>query len=394
MGLLKHKGQKKTPLVFTLHIHALDWPRSEDKSLVVVAQRGSHSAATGRVRRPRRAAQRPAAALTFWRSSCPCRSRSSRMPRWRARAPLAPSCPRSCALGGAARRRRRASRRGPFLGSVALNLADYASAEGRTVQQAFTLAPVGARLLVTIGVWARGQKRGGLPGVEPSLTSLEAELEEGGAAELPISMSTDEEGSRPSSAAGRSRPGSSAAVRGVDSLAAVPEEHAGGAAAAAAYPSGPPGLGAQGLTRHAQVLRPCRPLPACGATWGSALERAEASEAGSRTGDPASMAQAAEVQSRPAAPHRQQAWLAQQQRRQQQQREGRLRGCAAAMPWHDAAIRTAGTQWAQAAGDGRAAGRWRREAQLPLLPALPFNVPVWRLGSRPDSPASQSDASR
>lgn len=56
MGLLKHKGQKKTPLVFTLHIHALDWPRSEEKSLVVVAQRGSHSAATRRaVPSPRRA---------------------------------------------------------------------------------------------------------------------------------------------------------------------------------------------------------------------------------------------------------------------------------------------------------------------------------------------------
>lgn len=37
---------------------------------------------------------------------------------------------------------------------------------------------------------------GGLPGVERSLTSLEAELEEGAAAELPLSMSTDEEGER------------------------------------------------------------------------------------------------------------------------------------------------------------------------------------------------------
>lgn len=54
-------------------------------------------------------------------------------------------------------------------------------------------------------------------------------------------------GSRPSSAAGRSRPGSSAAVRGVDSLAAVPEESAGGAvAAAAAYSPGPPGVSLNG----------------------------------------------------------------------------------------------------------------------------------------------------
>lgn len=327
MGLLKHKGQKKTPLVFTLHIHALDWPRSEEKSLVVVAQRGSHSAATRRaVPSPRRASTGGCTYVFEEQLSLPVTLYSDAAAvRKGAFGPFLPKELRLAALRADAS----GKPAGPFLGSVALNLADYASTDGRASQQAFTLAPVGARLLVTIGC-GDSKSGGGLPGVERSLSSLEAEGEED-AAGLPISMSTDEEGSRPSSAAGRSRPGSSAAVRGVESLAAVPEEAAAAAAAAsltgahgASAPlngwrrspaGGPAAAGQPALQKGrseqsnddsflaeepgAAVEESQQASASVRRNLGSALERAEASEAGSRTAETAGTVQAAEVQSRP-----------------------------------------------------------------------------------------------
>lgn len=232
MGLLKHKGQKKTPLVFTLHIHALDWPRPEDKCLVVVAQRGSHSAATQRAApSPRRATASgstyvfeeqlsmpvtlfsvrlhalPSRAVQPWCDLSRCLARPPGQPGPLMRRPHSSCCadaalPARPPLQDAAVARKGAfgpflpkelrlaalradaagKPAGPFLGSVALNLADYASAEGRTVQQAFTLTPVGARLLVTIGWehgsgcsggnWGRARTRVWLSGIALSSGSL------------------------------------------------------------------------------------------------------------------------------------------------------------------------------------------------------------------------------
>ncbi|KAL4430809.1 hypothetical protein ABPG75_006065 [Micractinium tetrahymenae] len=330
MGLLKHKGQKKTPLAFTLHIHALDWPRAEDKSLVVVAQRGSHSAATRRAApSPRRAAAGGSTYVFEEQLSLPVTLYSdAAAARKGAFGPFLPKELRLAALRADAS----GKPAGPFLGSVALNLAEYASNDGRASQQAFTLAPIGARLLVTIGC-GDSKSGGGLPGLERSLSSLGTEQEED-AGGLPISMSTDEEGSRPSSAAGRSRPGSSAAVRSAEALAAVPEESAAAAAAAAATAAAQrrspgPGASPNGWRQSPAAAAAVMPAPqeerseqldddgflvegpeAAAAesqqasasvrrNLGSVLERAEASEVGSRTGEAASVSQAVEVQSLP-----------------------------------------------------------------------------------------------
>ena len=95
---------------------------------------------------------------------------------------------------------------GAPLGSISLNLADYAAADGRT-QQSFTLTGAGGRSLATAGAAAPKLlltiacrdashiKAGGAPLVlEPSLSSLAEEAAGAGGEPLPTSMSTDEEG--------------------------------------------------------------------------------------------------------------------------------------------------------------------------------------------------------
>jgi hypothetical protein len=249
MGLFKTKKGKGQGFTFVLHVHTLSpWPANTG-SLCVTYERGSKTGALRRAAAPSSpsaagfgtvvfeeqfelpatlygvrlplgttaaaaawpAAPAPLPNLVAMLQSTPCRAllcldlqdaAAARKGSGKAMGPFAAKELRLAVMAADAR----GKPSGPPLGSISLNLADYAAADGRT-QQSFTLTGAGGRslaaagggtpkLLLTIACRdASRSKAGGAPLiVEPSLSSL-GEEEAGASGELlPTSMSTDEEG--------------------------------------------------------------------------------------------------------------------------------------------------------------------------------------------------------